>query len=220
MAAQFIGIGPVAPFYYFLDLSFGPRITGLIRSTTQQRIDPHYLTFLLPLILLLHTSEVLVMYFSKRPETRHYWTWAWQMSPLWLSITNHVLVKFMPSSIWRGKFALPNNILIALGFLSTTTWWYMLGRSPYSLTTCFLPQSTAQTEFIAHTRLALQSDEIYSFASSFLWIAYSAWEFWTLGLLAYRDWLFLLLVPAFIICTGPGFAFGLTWIWRESKLVS
>lgn len=127
-------------------------------------------SFLLPIILALHTSEVFGAYCSSTPETRHHWTWAWQMAPLWIGILNFVAAGLSSafSSAKTPRTSSPGVLLGVLGSISSAVWLYTLISSPHPISELFIPEGNEQFDFILHTRLALQSDEVYIFAASFL----------------------------------------------------
>jgi hypothetical protein len=90
--------------------------------------------------------------------------------------------------------------------------------SEYSLSMIFLPDMSVQSEFVPHTRRALQMDEIYVFASSFLWLAYQFFDLHLAGLTG-NDWLIpVAVLPVASVLVGPGTAFTVGWFWRESIL--
>lgn len=88
--AQLIGIGNVAPVFYFLSLALGLTTADLARNASNRAFNNKYSVLLLPLMLVLHSLKVLTTYLLPSPEARHYWVWAWQMSPLWIGIANVV----------------------------------------------------------------------------------------------------------------------------------
>ncbi|KAI3392214.1 hypothetical protein diail_6075 [Diaporthe ilicicola] len=220
-AAQLLGIGSVAPVLYFLSFVFGPSPSELSHSARDRELRTGNILFLLPIILALHTSEVFGAYCSPTPETRHYWTWAWQMAPLWIGVLNFIAARLssaVPSLKTLRTSSSPTTLLAVLGSISSAVWIYTLTSSPHSISELFVPDKEAQFDFILHTRQALQSDEVYVFAGSFLWLLYSLLDLHTSGVAGRKFIVPVVLLPITAACLGPGSAFSLGWYWREALL--
>lgn len=222
VAGQFLGIGPVSGVFYFLYITFGPTSSDLARSAQGRTIWHKGTTIhLLLTILLLHTSEVFAMFLAPDFDTRHYWTWAWQLSPLWIGIVNSVLDQAL--SLLRLKRTLstssPATLLIALGLVSSGVWLYALVFSHYTLAETFIPD-VEQFEYVAHSRRALQADELGVVSTSLLWQAYSFFDLYNAGLLG-NEWLFYAAsLPIIAVGLGPGTAISIGWYLRERALAS
>ncbi|KAI0017121.1 hypothetical protein F4780DRAFT_756837 [Xylariomycetidae sp. FL0641] len=212
MLAQVLGIGVAAPLFYFLCLTFGPFTSELARGGAAWNVGS---VPLLPLVLLLNTAEVFAMFFSLDLATRHFWTWAWQLTPLWIGLGNVLLTRLMGSA----KGSSPKPLLLLLGLASSGVWLYTVLYSPYSLGTLFVPQAGPQSDFMLHARKALQTDELSAFSSSFLWLAYSFFDLQSAGLVGNEWMLYVASLPIVTICVGPGTAFLLGWYWREMTIV-
>ncbi|PSN73611.1 hypothetical protein BS50DRAFT_569121 [Corynespora cassiicola Philippines] len=212
--AQIAGIGSVAPFFYFCWIASG------IPSRPNRTISSEGATLLLPLILCLHTAEVFAMFCASNVATRHYWTWAWQMSPVWIGIANALAAKLVPKKFIGGGILSPVNVVGVLGCISAGVWWYSLGWSPYSLAEMFVPNLESKDDMAGHMRMALQVDEISAFLSLFVWILFEElqlgfgrqiWQgavYWLLG------------APVVVLGVGPGAAMAGWWVWREAKIAS
>ncbi|KAF1971785.1 hypothetical protein BU23DRAFT_590410 [Bimuria novae-zelandiae CBS 107.79] len=207
-AGQFLGLGSVAPLFYFLNFTFGPSTTDLARSVARRKLVPEYCAALLPIMLLLHTSEVFAAYMAPDLLTRHYWTWVWQMTPLYLGIANFDLSKLLRIlPLKAGRIASPQALLGVMSLISSAVWLYTVVSCKYSLATVFLPDAAVQEEFAPHMRRALQFDEICIFASSFMWVAFLFFDLRKAGLLG-KDWMVLAVgFPAASVVVGPGAAF-------------
>lgn len=218
-AAQLLGIGSVAPLFYYLCWVFGPSDQSMSKSLTSRNIETEGISLLLPIILLFHTSEVFAAFWSSTLESRHYWTWAWQMAPLWIGIINWVVARFYTKLFSQKGQSLatgsPRVVLVVLAILSAGVWAYIILMSSAPLLTIFWPRWSAQSDFVLHTRQALQYDELCGFGSSFLWLLYSLFS------LRIRDaTIALVILPIAIAAVGPGATFILGWLWRESILQS
>lgn len=166
------------------------------------------------------------MFLAPEYTTRHFWTWAWQLSPFWIGITHLVLSKTIArpqaaSKVTSSTLATPlKTLLLVLGTTSAAVWGYTLVFSPHSLPTIFLPAWEPQTEFVAHCRTALQADNLAVFGSSLLWLVYSSFDLYTAGLLG-GDWiLHVLLLPVITAFAGSGAALVFGWYLREEALAS
>ncbi|KAI1496169.1 hypothetical protein F5X99DRAFT_401178 [Biscogniauxia marginata] len=219
LAAQLLGIGSVAPIFYFLCLTFSPTASDLARSSVRDRTilqGTQSSGLLLPIVFLLHTCEIFAMFLAPEPTTRHFWTWAWQLTPLWIGIA----YSLYPRSSKTALLTSTKFLLAALGSISAVVWVYTLLLSPYPMSTLFLPVREVQSEFVAHARKAFQADELGLFSSSFLWLVYSFLDLYTSGLLG-NDWLYqVALIPITTAFAGPGVAFTVGWYLRERALLS
>lgn len=162
------------------------------------------------------------MFLAPDLATRHYWTWAWQLTPVWIGVSNFLLSRLasplLPKS---GVLTSPKSVLVVLGLISAGTWAYTLSSAPFSLSTIFIPVAGTQTEYVAHVRKVFQTDHLGAFVSSFLWLTYSFLDLSVAGLLSTTS-LFLnfALLPVVGAAAGPGAAFTLGWYLRERALSS
>lgn len=220
--AQLLGVGNIAPVYYFLHITFAPSATSLKRSSKDRSLRAEQTLFLLPLFLGLHTFQVARAFTAPEAEIRQYWVWAWQMSPLWLGVANSLLCSIgggVPA--FRNSALLsPRALLVSMCAISTTVWVYTLYSAPYSLADIFIPDSGVYSDFIRHTRKALQCDEVFSFGSSFLWLLYMFVDMYTAGLIGMGSVAVSCFIPLMSTVAGPGSAFALGWYWREHFLSS
>ncbi|KAI0172691.1 hypothetical protein GGR52DRAFT_417807 [Hypoxylon sp. FL1284] len=221
-AGQLLGIGSVAPLFYFLCFAFGPTASDLARKPAQTRTVGHRETgLLLPIVLAFHTCEIFLMFFAPDFNDRHYWTWAWQLSPVWIGVSNFLLVRLagplLPKS---GALTSPKFLMVVLGLVSAGVWGYTLLYSPLPLSTVFVPDPEPQTEFVTHIRKALQVDHTALFSSSFLWLVYSFFDLSAAGLPGAGLVVNVVLVSVAAVVAGPGAAFILGWYLRDRALSS
>ncbi|KAF2265030.1 hypothetical protein CC78DRAFT_579711 [Lojkania enalia] len=78
--AQLGGGGVIIPIYYFFSIAFRPPTTS--QSSLERRVNVGNAWIFLPLILIFHSIPAFAMYFSPELESRHYWTWFWQLYPV------------------------------------------------------------------------------------------------------------------------------------------
>lgn len=222
--AQLLGVGNVAPIYYFLHVTFAPSASSLKRSDKDRGLRAEQALFLLPLFIALHTFEVMRAFTALESETRQYWVWAWQMSPLWLGIANSLLcsitARLGASALRNNIFTSPRSLLVCMCAISSAVWVYTLYSAPFPLADIFIPDSEVHSDFIGHTRKAMQCDEVYSFGSSFLWLLYMFFDMYAAGLVGMGSLAASCCLPLLAAVTGPGSAFALGWYWREQVLSS
>ncbi|KAK8022657.1 hypothetical protein PG993_013424 [Apiospora rasikravindrae] len=222
LLGQVVGVGTVVPLFYFLCIVFRPTQTDLARAPRRQS---HFQGSIpvVPLIMLFHTSVVFAMFLAPDLSARHYWTWAWQLSPLWIGLGNVAAHQAAALLGWKGSpssssFMAPGQMLGVMGLISAGVWTYTLLSSPHSLGTLFVPQAGPQAGLALHMRKALQADEVGVVIGIFLWLAYCFAELHVGGLLGNGWLLYFLLGPVAILCVGPGAAFALGWYARERIL--
>ena len=227
-AAQFLGIGILGPLFYLLSFVFGPTAAQVTRTVESRTIRPEYYTLLFPIILVLHNLEVFAAYLHPSFETRNYWVWAWQLSPLWIGMANFVGAKTIArrSSSSRlnssSRFGSLEQLLLGVGLISAGVWISLLVYSPYSLSEIFIPVRERQTDLILHARRALQIDQLFSFGASFLWLVYSVAELqWTggaAGKVPGGVFAIMALLPVLTVAFGPGVALLAGWYAREQMI--
>ncbi|KAI1084372.1 hypothetical protein F5B20DRAFT_576512 [Whalleya microplaca] len=218
LAGQFLGLGTVASIFYFLCFTFGPTASDFARTSLRDRTVRDS-GLLLPIIFLFHTTQVFAMFLAPEFTTRHFWTWAWQLAPLWIGVSNFLLAAVIrPLLPKRTTLTSPRLLLAVLGLVSAGVWVNALLFSPHSISTIFIPVAEVQTEFVAHVRKALQADNLAVFSSSLLWLIYSSFDLHAAGLLG-NDWLYhIALIPVVTAFAGPGAAFVVGWYLREQAL--
>ncbi|KAK0636280.1 hypothetical protein B0T17DRAFT_518678 [Bombardia bombarda] len=226
--AQLVGIGTIAPLFYYLAIVFGPTASDLTgprsKSSSNRLLRPEYYTpLLLPLILAFHNAEIFAAYLSPGLETRHYWVWAWQLAPLWIGIANVVLAKTLVPLVTSSaslKRASPTTLLAGVSLVSAGVWAYTLVYSPYPLKEIFLSGVyQRETEFLPHTRRALQFDQLCSVGAHFLWLAYSIGDLVLAGKVGGGELFWpVALAPVVAAAAGPGSALAFIWSWREARL--
>lgn len=222
-AGQLLGIGFVAPVLCFLSFVFGPSASEIARSGRGREIRTGGILFLPPILLSLYSAEVFAMFCSPTPESRHYWTWAWQMAPLEFGVLNFILARLSWATSSARATAHNGSIshaafLAVMGSISSAVWFYTLLFAPHSLQEIFAPDMGVHSDFISHTRLGLQADEISAFAGSFLWLLYSLVDLGVSGISGKHTIVPVALFPIVVLCLGPGSAFALGWYWRETLI--
>ncbi|ETS82995.1 hypothetical protein PFICI_04871 [Pestalotiopsis fici W106-1] len=220
--AQLLGIGNIAPIYYFLHITFAPSALSLKRYAKERRLQTDQTMYLLPLFLGLHTFEVWRAFTAPEAETRQYWVWAWQMSPMWIGLANTILSSVTAglAGLKSSALASPRLLIAVMCGISTSIWLHTLYSAPFPLSDIFIPDSQIHIDFIRHTRKAMQWDQLSSFGSSFLWLIYLFFDLYSAELVGMDYLLGAALLPLVAIVIGPASAFVIGWYWREQILSS
>ncbi|KAK7936660.1 uncharacterized protein PG986_015098 [Apiospora aurea] len=223
--SQLTGAAITMPVFYFLCIVFSPSASALATSRPPRRSA--WATgniLLIPLVLVLHTAEVFAMYLAPSYESRHYWTWAWQSTPLLTGIGNvlaGLALRLFPARRTRSPspFSIQKAMLAVLALTSTAVWVYTITFSPHPLATLFTPGPEPQDGLVLRSRKAFQADEIGLFGSSFLWLVYSYVALYLADLVSLK-WL-LYNISSFPIGTlvlGPGSTSAVSWYARQILL--
>lgn len=217
----------MTPLFYILCIIFSPSSSTLVAKTTpaaQRRIaSSHSSPLLLPILLFLHTFELFYAYGATQLSTRHYWTWAWQMTPLFVGLANTSLASLiaLSPSLSRQLKAIssPRVLLGVPAAISAGIWIYTLIVSPHSISALFLPLLEPQDALEPLLRRGLQIDELCVFGSSLLWIGYHIVDLYLDGHVTTSEiFQVISLYPVIAALTGPGASLSYLWFWRESKL--
>lgn len=222
-----MGAGTAVPLFYFLCVVFGPSALYLTKSVRRHGRCKDDGRTIVPVVLLFHTSAVFAMFTARDFDDRHYWTWAWQLSPLWIGLGHaaarralaHLqLADWSPSVVGRRGWLDVFGWLDFMNVVSFGVWAVTVFVGPHSLASLFLPAPGPQVGLASHMRKALQEDEIFKVISNGLWLAYSFAELHFLGLLDSEAVIYAALYPIAVPFVGPGVAFTLVWQLREDLL--
>lgn len=141
------------------------------------------------------------------------------MAHLEIGVLNFIVGKlFASAKTTRTGGISPVAFLAVLCSFSTGVWLYMILSAPHSISEIFIPDKGVHSDFILHTRRALQLDELSGFASSFVWLLYSLLELRAAGIEGKRIILPVVLFPIMLACLGPGSTFALGWYWKETLI--
>jgi hypothetical protein len=154
---------------------------------------------------------------------------AWQFFPLSVALIQYFLARTVfPNTIQNDRIHavkrdLP-TIRTAMGVLialSTVVWWYTLAQAPVPLSSLFSPDSISKSvTSLEAVRRILQTDQVISLGTAFVWVAYLFWDLKSAGMVD-QGWLTLVVLGMFTtLAAGPGAAIGGAWLWREEILAS
>lgn len=223
--AQLLGGGFMLPLYFFLFYTYSP--IGNFKASDNRLTNVWNTSSTFPVMFLFSLTPIYLMYQSPKLETRQYWSFAWQMFPVWVEIGQQVILKIMPDTMKYNRIYAPKADVTPVRLtvwtftvISAAAWIYTLVTSPFSMADIFVPTLHPKDEFIALTRYFLQMDWIAIFGSAFLWLVYAFGDLKTAGMV-HQGWATILGLGALsFVCVGPGATFALGWLWREETLIS
>jgi hypothetical protein len=217
------------PLYYLPHIVFYR--PALSKSKPGPRINLDDVSLYVPMLLVFHTVPVIGMYFAADMQTRHWWTWLWQLYPIRISIAYYML-RTLRSVFWRRSSSASRTVatyhatlrlwVAPLILVSTAAWVYTLISAPHSLSTIFLPKKVpAELEdtFVGLMRRLLQWDQWYVMGAAFLWLFYLMGDLFAAGKTSTSQLLSSLALPGLTLFIGPGPAFTVMYLFREAYLV-
>jgi hypothetical protein len=226
--AQLGGGGVFIPLNFFLHLVFCPPVQ--MQSSADRRIDINRAFIWLPLMLLFHTVPVFGMYLASDFDSRHYWTWAWQLYTVRVSLGYYAILALssvLPSSLKSlgQRISYHAALRIILGpfiAISTVVWINLLVSCPYSFSTLFSPiknRLEIESRWVGMIRRCLQYDELVVLGSAFIWLFYLQSDLKAASMCTLSQsrafMALLLLIPVI----GPGATLGVIWLWKEKSMV-
>ncbi|KAK0674415.1 hypothetical protein QBC41DRAFT_238854 [Cercophora samala] len=221
---QVFGIGVLGPVWCWLQFTFCPGAGVLLAGDgdgEKRGLREEYVPFLLPGLLVMHYGWVWCMFFAGGMEERHYWTWMWQLAPLWVGCVNWVLVKGVPGEWVRGlKGVVGKGVLsLVVGGLSMGVWWYVILKSEFGLRETFIPGRMVKSDWVLNARGILQYDLLCSFGGLLVWSFGLMVDLWAAGAVGLGELLAGFGVVALAgVMGGPGVAVLDAWWWREKRL--
>ncbi|EEU34705.1 uncharacterized protein NECHADRAFT_52723 [Fusarium vanettenii 77-13-4] len=228
LLSQLMGIGVVAPVYFFFFYVFTPAYKLTTPSLHRPGVAP--CIALLPTIALAYFSSHFPSYFHPSLEARNWWNWIWQLFPVWGSFTMLAISKTISGlSKTRSTKDDSNQELVILrvtvyllAFISTATWWYTIPKIEGPVSDVFMPQYFVESpqEPDECLRTIIQYDYICTYSAGFLWLAYHFSDLEKAGICEV-PWIRALVVAGIVgAVVGPGSLFILIWLLREELLAS
>jgi len=225
---QLVGIGVVAPLFYFLHYIFTP--ASKFYAADNRLVRTSYAKTVIPALVLGYLIPLWAMYsptFSL--STRQAWNFVWQFFPI-LIVGFHGLFARMVKD--TTEFDRYQNVTADLPYLrlayifsavvSAGMYWYAYAVTPIPLLDLFFKDiADSGREWSSLTEalgIMLKLDDVFCFASSAVWT-----------LLCFRDlksdgrlktgWIKVLgTMVLSTVAVGPGASFALMWWWREEIL--
>ncbi|KAJ3549578.1 hypothetical protein NM208_g436 [Fusarium decemcellulare] len=181
--SQLLGIGFLAPIYFYLFYVFTPAYKLTTPSLHLPGSAP--CMALLPTIVLAYFSSHFPSYFHPSLEARNWWNWIWQLFPIWGSFTMLALSKVIAA---MGKQPPNTNnpdssdqelrilrvTVYAIALVSTVTWWCTFSNLEVPISEIFVPQYFVKSPQAPDVclRTILQYDYICTYTAGILWLAY------------------------------------------------
>lgn len=219
LPAQMVTIGLLCPIYYFLYYIFTP--LSKLQSPASRTTNTAYTRGILFTLGIFFYIPLFGTYAHPSLTARHWWNWAWQLFPVYISITQS-LIALLPSSSSTNKANANTSDLPIIRYtigtfaiISASVWIYVITTSPFPLTTLFVPYSPTSDTFLPVMRRFFQVDQVSSLEASLLWLTYLFWDLKKEGLVK-QSWAVLFAVKALLlVCFGPGVTLAAGWLYRE-----
>ena len=223
MVAQLLGVGTIAPLFYFLHYTFSLPAEKMLRLPASSITPVHPGTILTLVFLTTHLPTTL-MYISPQAQTRHYWTWVWQMYPVWFYVI-HLILSNLSSQHERlalrtARLSIPLSLVAAS---SAIVWLHLLSSCPFPIHSVLFPGLATQQTLGPSLRRLFHVDELCAILATFIWFALEFLDIWqTKKELISNAQLpipFQVIVAIVAFCLlGPGATFLGLWAWRENIL--
>jgi hypothetical protein len=220
------GIGLTGGAYFFWLYVLTP--IRSLRVPENRKGDSRYTVSILPLLILFSIVPLYQSYYAESLQTRHWYMWAWQMFPLYVSLTQNFTAWMFSSGVSSDQGEDTANDATAvkvtvgsMALLSACIWIYTLSFSPYSVQQMFIPDyflTPVPNNFVEQARHFLKWDQVCGSGSSLLWLFYSFSDLKRANM-TNRSWFVAFFaVAGLTVCLGPGAAFAIGWLWREQIL--
>ncbi|KEQ90265.1 hypothetical protein AUEXF2481DRAFT_576182 [Aureobasidium subglaciale EXF-2481] len=220
--AQVKGIGLVAPLYYFLHWVLTP--IDSFKATDMRLTRLNYTRSILPSLLMVYYFPILQDYFLPVNVKVQTWLQIWHFFPIWQSLTQWAISKFLEDTIDHDKIYAPKRDVSTIRYtiavpalVSTAVWLWTVFKAPSSLYHIFIPQIPFQavTDIESFTDNVVQWNLLIFVASTYLWLVYFAWDAKSAGMLE-KSWFELVTTMTLLtIALGPGGTVGLAYLYRE-----
>jgi hypothetical protein len=227
--AQLAGGGLVPNIYLYFYHIFRP-IQRSKATPAQWKLDGAVCIAVLPSMVVGYYIPHFLGYFHSSLEARHWWSWLWQLFPVWVGILVAVIsraVRLNPAwSQWLDApgraFAIAKNTGYAIAFVNGAVDWMVVVTSGISLSTMFLPKYFLQNPETFHDAMQaiLQYDYICCLGGFLLWTIYSFADVKAAGIC---DMSWTQLAVMAIIATpflGLGNFLLIAWVVREDMIVA
>ncbi|KAJ5087189.1 monooxygenase [Penicillium angulare] len=233
---QLKGIGLWAPVYYALEYLRIP--LRKFRSQGSHSVDSGTTISLLLSLLVCAYVPTYMNFTASTVESRRSWNAAWQLFPVLVPALAGLITRLSKAISCRGQrenlslsaqerserdIFWKRVAYVSLAAISGLTWVHMLRGVPtkVSLRTIFWPgldgHARPVTSFVEGIARFLQYDQMFSMASSFIWLVLRYYELNQAGVSFSWIGITSMLVGAAAIF-GPGAAFILGWGWKEELI--
>lgn len=244
LIAQGVSTAITIPIFLSINWTLAP--ISVFSSRDFRLTDLRWTRSILPTLVLAHYVPTYIAHFAPDFATRYVAISFWQFVPIWISIVHYGLSRFMPDTVASDRLRAPlrdlTTIRLTVGIpavLSAITWITTIVKSPFSLSTIFLPQelypylyilasnmnqqpipTPPPTDFPHLITRFLQYDYLFFFTSVFIWLAYSFWDLRAAGMFR-EGWPAFLAVAAVMLAVGgPAVACASLFLCREQILAT
>ncbi|KAK1753897.1 hypothetical protein QBC47DRAFT_385163 [Echria macrotheca] len=227
LLSQFLSLGVVCPLYCFLSYIDSPSLESMLQGPRSSPLS------LLPALLLGYYIPGIAMLFWPDLGERQAWLSVWQLYPIHVSVARYVLsLVAIGKPKTQGETPLvkfQRELLVTrvcVGFavvVGAATWLSTLWSAGFAFPSVFVPTSMparSLPDFTAFCGLFLRWDELFSFASMFVWLGYVYHDAKKADLVR-TSWSDLALRGVLLsVLLGPGATMGLGWLWREEAVAA
>lgn len=231
LLGQFVTVGSVFPIYLFILYT----TTSVSRLSAADRLIPAAeAQAMLPAVVLGYLSSAVPSLVHPNLIARQWWSWLWQLYPIWTALFFNPLTKVFRSShppartgsaaaatASSSSMSAVRRTIFVLVATGAVTYWYTLATSGLSLAELYLPKYVFQTPPDAPTalRTVVRYDYLTTFAATLLWLALEFQDIKTTssgtpGLVTLGA-----AGVAAALMLGPGSVLTLGWWWREEILM-
>lgn len=216
LLGQFVTVGAVFPTYLFILYVTSPTSKF---SAADRVIPTADAEAMLPAIVLGYLSSAVPSLLHPNLVSRQWWSWLWQLYPIWTALFFRPLSKMLQSSSGKQD-PLPavRRTVFALVALGAVTYWYTLIASGLSLSELYLPKfflewpgSPAEA-----LRTVIRYDYLTTYAATLIWLALEMGEAKVGGASTWAVLGAAGVVSALVL--GPGSVMTLGWWWREEVM--
>ncbi|KAK0614945.1 hypothetical protein B0T17DRAFT_372787 [Bombardia bombarda] len=233
LAGQIVGLGVLAPFYFFLHYILSP--IGNFQVTGQRLTRMHYTAAVLPAVVIGYYVPFYSLYFWPELGTRQGWLFLWQLYPITTSISFLAISRLFADTAARDSLHAPKRDLpLIRAYVGTAVtlaagawvwaWFWSLTEGGASMAAIFIPtaspQSTSVASLTRFNELFLQYDHIFVIGTALVWQAYLFGDLKAAGAVQVSWPSLFLRGAASLLVLGPGATLGLGWLWREHVVAS
>ncbi|CAI6092521.1 unnamed protein product [Clonostachys chloroleuca] len=216
---QFMTVGILSPIYFFTLYVKSP--LSKLNTPTARSIPASDAVAVLPTVALAYYSSQLPSHFHPEYEARLWYTWVWQIYPVWGSAIFFVLSKTLGPTLGpKQTMSVLKPTFAFFVVLNVASYWYTLLASGISFFDIMIPIYFIEAPPSAQEvlRTIVQYDYIFTFGAMTLWLAYSFCDLKAAGIMK-TSWITIVVVAIVTSCSaGLGTTVLLGWLWREQLL--
>lgn len=216
LLGQFVTVGSVFPIYLFI-LYITKSASKF--SAADRRIPAAEAEAMLPAIILGYLSSAVPSLLHPNIFYRQWWSWLWQLYPIWTALFLRPLTKiFQSPAAPAASIATIRRTVFVLVAIGTVTYWYTLLESGLSLAELYLPRYLLEAPASPPEalRTVIRYDYVTTYLATLTWLALELGDAKKGGLSGFAMLGVAGVVAAVVL--GPGSVMTLGWWWREEAL--